>query len=104
MKTVGEDGVPIHGERRDMFGLLAELPDLWDINIADYSLEMGASRFAKEGALEPYMAFVKSVTSKPIVTVGRFTSPDTMVSQIRRGITDFIGAARTVNCRSVSTR
>ena len=29
-----------------------------------------------------------------MVTVGRFTSPDTMVSQIRRGIQDFIGAAR----------
>jgi dimethylamine/trimethylamine dehydrogenase len=29
-----------------------------------------------------------------VVTVGRFTSPDTMVSQVRRGITDFIGAAR----------
>lgn len=88
------DGVPIQGERRDMLELMAELPDLWDINIADYSYEMGVSRFVKEGALEPYMSFVKSVTSKPVVTVGRFTSPDTMVSQIRRGITDFIGAAR----------
>jgi dimethylamine/trimethylamine dehydrogenase len=29
-----------------------------------------------------------------VVGVGRFTSPDTMVSQIRRGILDFIGAAR----------
>ena len=29
-----------------------------------------------------------------MVGVGRFTSPDTMVSQIRRGILDFIGAAR----------
>jgi dimethylamine/trimethylamine dehydrogenase len=28
------------------------------------------------------------------VTVGRFTSPDTMVSQVTRGIVDFIGAAR----------
>jgi len=93
-EQTGEDGVPIHGERRDMFGLLAELPDLWDLNIEDYSYEMGASRFVKEAALEPYMAFAKSVTSKPIVTVGRFTSPDTMVSQIKRGITDFIGAAR----------
>ena len=90
----GEDGVPIHGERRDMLASMAELPDLWDINIQDYSLEMGVSRFVKEGALEPYMAFVKSVTTKPVVTVGRFTSPDTMASQIRRGITDFIGAAR----------
>jgi dimethylamine/trimethylamine dehydrogenase len=40
------------------------------------------------------MNFVKSVTSKPVVSVGRFTSPDTMVSQVKRGIVDFIGAAR----------
>ena len=93
-ETIGEDGQPIHGERREMFEMLAELPDLWDINIADYTLEMGVSRFTKEAALEPYMHWVKSVTTKPVVTVGRFTSPDTMVSQIRRGITDLIGAAR----------
>ena len=37
---------------------------------------------------------MKQVTSKPVVGVGRFTSPDTMVSQIKRGILDFIGAAR----------
>ena len=90
----GADGSPVHGERREMLELLGELPDLWDINVADYSYEMGVSRFVKEAALEPYMAFVKSVTSKPVVTVGRFTSPDTMVSQVRRGVVDFIGAAR----------
>ncbi|MEE9479118.1 MAG: NADH:flavin oxidoreductase, partial [Kiloniellales bacterium] len=90
----GEDGVPVHGERREMIEMLAELPDLWDINLADESYDMGVSRFVKEGALEPYMDFVKSVTSKPVVTVGRFTSPDTMVSRVKRGIVDFIGAAR----------
>ena len=90
----GTDGVPVWGERRDMLASMAEMPDLWDINIQDYSYEMGVSRFVKEGSLEPYMAFVKSVTTKPVVTVGRFTSPDTMASQVRRGITDFIGAAR----------
>ena len=93
-ERIGEDGEPVRGERRDMLEMLAELPDLWDINITDYSYEMGVSRFVKEGSLEPYMAFVKSVTSKPVVTVGRFTSPDTMVSQVKRGIVDFIGAAR----------
>jgi dimethylamine/trimethylamine dehydrogenase len=90
----GGDGVPVYGERREMFEMLGELPDLWDINVVDYSLEMGVSRFIKEGALEPYMSFVKSVTTKPVVTVGRFTSPDTMVAQVKRGIVDFIGAAR----------
>jgi dimethylamine/trimethylamine dehydrogenase len=93
-ESIGKDGVPEFGERREVFELLSELPDLWDINIADYTLEMGVSRFVQEGALEPYMSWVKSVTSKPVVTVGRFTSPDAMVSQIRRGITDLIGAAR----------
>jgi dimethylamine/trimethylamine dehydrogenase len=74
--------------------MMAEMPDLWDINIADYSLEMGASRFVKEGALEPYMKWVRSVTTKPVVTVGRFTSPDTMVRMVKSGVTDLIGAAR----------
>jgi dimethylamine/trimethylamine dehydrogenase len=93
-EEIGRDGKPIWGERRDMLASMAEMPDLWDINIQDYYTEMGVSRFVKEGALEPYMSFVKSVTTKPVVTVGRFTSPDTMAAQIRRGITDFIGAAR----------
>ncbi|WP_425046254.1 FAD-dependent oxidoreductase [Primorskyibacter sp. S87] len=93
-EEIGEDGNPIFGDRREMFELLSDLPDLWDINIADYSLEMGVSRYVKEAALEPYMNWVKSVTSKPVVTVGRFTSPDAMASQIKRGITDFVGAAR----------
>jgi len=93
-EEVGEDGVPVTGERRDMFEMLANMPDLWDINIANYDVEMGVSRFTKEAALEPYMDFVKSVTDKPVVSVGRFTSPDTMVSQIKRGVIDLIGAAR----------
>jgi len=88
------DGNPVNTEHREMLEMLAELPDLWDINIQDYSREMGASRFIKEGSLEAYMSYVKSITSKPVVTVGRFTSPDAMVSQVNRGIVDFIGAAR----------
>lgn len=90
----GPDGTPVHGDRMEIFEALAELPDLWDINIWDYSLEMGTSRFTREGALEDYMSTVRSKTTKPVVTVGRFTSPDTMASQVKRGIVDFVGAAR----------
>ena len=32
------------------FKLIAELPDLWDITVHDYSHEMGSSRFIKEAA------------------------------------------------------
>jgi len=99
VRMAADDGTgtaeqPISAQRREMFEILAELPDLWDINIANYEHEMGVSRFVQEGSLENIMHYVKSMTSKPVVTVGRFTSPDTMVSQVRRGIVDFIGAAR----------
>jgi dimethylamine/trimethylamine dehydrogenase len=90
----GEDAKVEHEDRLELFSLLAELPDLWDLNVADWSLELGASRFVKEASLEPYVGFAKQMTSKPVVTVGRFTSPDTMVRQIEHGVLDMIGAAR----------
>ena len=34
------------------------------------------------------------MTTKPVVGVGRFTSPDTMVSLVNKGVLDLIGAAR----------
>ena len=87
-----EDAPP--GERREMFSLLAELPDLWDVTVNDYAHEMGSSRFVEEASLEPLIAWVKPMTSKPVVSVGRFTSPDAMVGQLRRGVMDLVGAAR----------
>ena len=35
-------------ESYDAFALLADLPDLWDLTVPDYSIEMGNSRFIKE--------------------------------------------------------
>ena len=40
------------------------------------------------------LSFVKKLTSKPVVGVGWFTSPDIMAKQINDGILDFVGAAR----------
>jgi len=90
----GQDGAPVHADRMEMFEAMAELPDLWDINVENYALEMGASRFVAEGSLEAHVSKAKSMTSKPVVSVGRFTSPDTMVGQVKRGVMDLIGAAR----------
>ncbi|MBW2231598.1 MAG: FAD-dependent oxidoreductase [Deltaproteobacteria bacterium] len=81
-------------EPRAMIEVLADLPDLWDITVADYSFEMGSSRFVKEAGLESTMSWVKEVTGKPVVSVGRFTSPETMVRLVRQGVVDLIGAAR----------
>jgi dimethylamine/trimethylamine dehydrogenase len=73
---------------------LADVPDLWDVNVSDWPWDSGSSRYFEEGQQEPFISFVKTVTKKPVVGVGRFTSPDAMVSQIKRGILDIIGAAR----------
>ncbi|MGA1181076.1 MAG: FAD-dependent oxidoreductase [Marivivens sp.] len=81
-------------ETYDAFGLLADLPDLWDLTVPDYGVEMGASRFVKEGSFVDHIAKAKTLTSKPVVAVGRFTSPDTMAQIIRSGHLDLIGAAR----------
>lgn len=93
-ELIGEEGLTHDGEARDVIEMLAELPDLWDVNISTWPNDSQTSRFAKEGFQEEYTSFVKKLTSKPVVGVGRFTSPDTMVSQVKRGVLDFIGAAR----------
>ena len=78
----------------EVVSLLAELPDLWDVKSSNWVTETASARFTGQGAQEPINSFAKSLTTKPVVGVGRFTSPDDMVSQIKRGILDFIGAAR----------
>ena len=93
-ELMGPEGIAADGEAREIVEMLAELPDLWDVNLSDWENDSLTGRFGEEGAQEPYVRFVKQVTSKPVVGVGWFTSPDSMVSQIRRGVLDMIGAAR----------
>jgi dimethylamine/trimethylamine dehydrogenase len=81
-------------EAHEVVQLLADAPDLFDVKMDSAPTDCAPSRFAPEGSHEPVIDFVKSLTSKPVVGVGRFTSPDAMVGQIRRGVLDLIGAAR----------
>ena len=81
-------------EAEDAIAMMAELPDLWDLSLATWSRDSQTSRFSEEGFQEPYIKGVKKLTTKPVVGVGRYTSPDTMVRVIRQGIMDMIGAAR----------
>ncbi|MDD2922333.1 MAG: FAD-dependent oxidoreductase [Anaerolineales bacterium] len=93
-ELLGVHGMQFDGEARDIVGMLAELPDLWDVNVSNWSNDSTTSRFEKEGNQEKYISFVKKLTTKPVVAVGRYTSPDSMVSAIERGVMDMIGAAR----------
>ncbi len=93
-ELLGEDGLTHQGEGYDVVAMLAELPDLWDVNVSGWANDSITSRFGREGHQEKYISFVKQLTTKPVVGVGRYTSPESMVSAIKRGVMDMIGAAR----------
>jgi len=93
-ELMGDLGFTSVGEGRDLIEMLAEIPDLWDVNISDWENDSATSRFKAQGYQDDYVSFVKQVTSKPVVGVGRYTSPDAMVSLVKNGALDFIGAAR----------
>ena len=92
-ELAGEHGFS-NSELRDVIEMHAEIPDLWDLAHGAWENCSGASRFKEEGAQESLISGIKQLTPRPVVGVGRFTSPDTMVKQIKSGVLDFIGAAR----------
>ncbi|MEX0303410.1 MAG: FAD-dependent oxidoreductase [Leisingera sp.] len=79
---------------QELVEMLKDIPDLWDVNLSDWPEDSQTSRFSKEGFQEQQISFVKEIVNKPVVSVGRFTSPDTMLSQVKRGVLDLVGAAR----------
>lgn len=83
-----------NAELRDFIEMHGDLPDLWDLAQGTWEACSGTSRFVQEGAQEDLVRGIKQLTSKPVVGVGRFTSADAMVRQVRQGVLDFIGAAR----------
>ena len=83
-----------NAEVRDFIEMHGELPDLWDLAHGTWEQCSGTSRFKPEGAQEDLVTGIKALTPRPVVGVGRFTSADAMVRQVKSGILDFIGAAR----------
>jgi dimethylamine/trimethylamine dehydrogenase len=93
-ELLGAAGCQHGGEGHDIVAALAEEPDLWDVNLSTWENDSQSARFSDEGFQEEFTRFVKPLTTKPVVGVGRYTSPDTMVRVLRQGVLDFIGAAR----------
>ena len=90
---IGDAGIT-PDEAGEVISLLDHLPDVWDLVLGSWELDSATSRFAAEAAREPLIAGLKKLSAKPVVGVGRFTSPDTMARQVRAGVLDMIGAAR----------
>jgi dimethylamine/trimethylamine dehydrogenase len=81
-------------QAHEVVGLLKDAPDLFDVKMDYSAYDCSPSRFTGEGSHEPVIDFMKRVTDKPVVGVGRFTSPDTMARMINKGVLDFVGGAR----------
>lgn len=92
-ELLGDEGIT-RAEIEDVIGMLGEHPDLWDFVLGSWEDDSVTSRFGPEAEQEPYVRGLKALTTKPVVGVGRFTSPDMMVHQVKTGVLDLIGAAR----------
>jgi dimethylamine/trimethylamine dehydrogenase len=99
--TLSDDGLGIKVEEDGVRFIehVDHLVDLWDVQVGPPSLldttdSVAASRVRTENWQRPWVQQIRPHTDKPIVGVGRFTNPDTMVAAIRSGQLDIIGAAR----------
>ncbi len=92
-ETIGDLGFA-NSEVRDLIEMHGDLPDLWDLAQGTWEDCSGPSRFKEEAAQQELVRGIKQLTSKPVVGVGRFTSPDVMIKQVNSGLLDFIGCAR----------
>jgi dimethylamine/trimethylamine dehydrogenase len=92
-ETIGDLGFS-NAELRDFIEMNRDLPDLWDLAHGTWEDCSGPSRFKEEAAQEALVRGIRELSDKPVVGVGRFTSPDVMARMIRQGTLDFIGCAR----------
>ncbi|GAB1584159.1 NAD(P)-binding protein [Phyllobacterium phragmitis] len=92
-ETIGELGFS-NAELRDFIEMNRNLPDLWDLAHGTWEDCSGPSRFKEEAAQELLVRGIRELSDRPMVGVGRFTSPDVMVRMIKSGTLDFIGCAR----------
>ena len=92
-ETIGDLGFS-NAEVREFVEMNKNLPDLWDLAQGTWEDCSGPSRFKEEAAQEQLVKGIHELTDRPIVGVGRFTSPDVMAKMVRTGTLDFIGCAR----------
>ncbi len=93
----GEAGIEVERDGLRFVELADPFVDLWDVNvgdIAEWGEDAGPSRFYRQGHQIPWQKYIKTVSKKPVLGVGRFTDPEKMSEVIRAGHLDIIGAAR----------
>ncbi|MBD3924262.1 FAD-dependent oxidoreductase [Nocardioides cavernae] len=93
----GDAGITASEEGYLIIQHLDDLVDFWDLQVGTHSnwnIDSAPSRTHAEGFNGTWMKQVKPFTSKPVIGVGRYVSPDAMLAAVRDGEMDIIGAAR----------
>jgi dimethylamine/trimethylamine dehydrogenase len=95
-ESLGTDsGLGLDADVIPLVKLADDLVDVWDVTVyGGVGDEPPPSRFYPEAYQLRWQAAIKAASKKPIIGVGRFTSPDTMADAIREGQLDVIGCAR----------
>jgi 2,4-dienoyl-CoA reductase-like NADH-dependent reductase (Old Yellow Enzyme family) len=90
---LGDRGIRADGEAPRFVEYMDDLVDYWNLVIGgyDWGQDAQSSRTVGENHEAPYTGGFKKHTQKPVVNVGRFNNPDTMVDVINAGQCDFIG-------------
>ncbi len=94
---IGEAGTQLERDCVPFVQMVDHLVDVWDINlsgIAEWGEDATPSRFYPQGRALPWQRRIREVTTKPVLGVGRWTSPDAMVDAIKGGSIDIIATCR----------
>jgi dimethylamine/trimethylamine dehydrogenase len=94
-----DEGIRVDEEGVGFIELADHLVDFWDLQVGGENVELwikdaGPSRFYQENFQADWVRKVRPHTAKPIVGVGRFTTPDTILEVVTSGQVDIVGAAR----------
>jgi len=92
-ESIGDLGFS-NAELREFIEMNRDLPDLWDLALGTWEDCSGLSRFKDEAEQKTLVKGICALSDRPVVGVGRFTSPDIMVRMVTSGTLDFIGCAR----------
>jgi len=93
----GADAIEVEVDGIKFVELADPYVDVWDVNVGDiaqWGEDAGPSRFYQLGHQLPWQKFIKEVSKKPVLGVGRFTDADKMAEVIKSGQLDIISAAR----------
>lgn len=93
----GPNQIEVEVDGMKFIELADPLLDLWDVDvgdIAEWGEDAGPSRFYQQGHQIPWTKFVKQVSKKPVLGVGRFVDPEKMTEIVTKGYADIIGCAR----------